>query len=95
MLKGQRMPAEQRRGRKIAMNKAELDEFLQAEHTCRLATSSPHGPHLTALWFGWDGTALWIYSLVRSQRWTDLPAGQVTKMPAGADFGAAAAFGVA
>jgi hypothetical protein len=66
------MPAEQRRGRKIAMTKEELDAFLTAEHTCRLATSSPQGPHLTALWFAWDGTALWIYSVVKSQRWTDL-----------------------
>jgi Pyridoxamine 5'-phosphate oxidase len=66
------MPAEQRRGRKIAMDKAELDAFLAGERTCRLATSSPQGPHLTALWFAWDGTALWIYSIVRSQRWTDL-----------------------
>src|SRR6202021_4167600 len=66
------MPAEQRRGRKIAMDKAELDAFLTAQHTCRLATASPQGPHLTALWFAWDGTALWIYSIVRSQRWTDL-----------------------
>jgi hypothetical protein len=66
------MPAEQRRGRKIAMTKDELDAFLAVERTCRVATSSPQGPHLTALWFGWDGTALWIYSIVRSQRWTDL-----------------------
>src|ERR1700677_5040431 len=66
------MPAEQRRGRKIAMDKAELDAFLGGERTCRLATSSPQGPHLTALWFAWDGTAMWIYSIVRSQRWTDL-----------------------
>ena len=66
------MPAEQRRGRKIAMDKAELDAFLASERTCRLATSGPLGPHLTALWFAWDGTALWIYSIVRSQRWTDL-----------------------
>jgi len=47
------MPAEQRRGRKIAMDKAELDAFLAGERTCRLATSSPQGPHLTALWFAW------------------------------------------
>jgi hypothetical protein len=66
------MPAEQRRGRKIAMTKEELDAFLTAEHTCRVATSSPQGPHLTALWFAWDGAALWIYSVVKSQRWTDL-----------------------
>src|ERR1700728_729088 len=66
------MPTEQRRGRKIAMEKAELDVFLAGEHTCRLATSSPQGPHLTALWFAWDGAAVWIYSIVRSQRWADL-----------------------
>ena len=54
------------------MDKAELDAFLTEARTCRVATSSPQGPHLTALWFGWDGTALWIYSIVRSQRWTDL-----------------------
>lgn len=50
------MSTEQRRGRKIAMDKAELDAFLAGEHTCRVATSSPRGPHLTALWFAWDGT---------------------------------------
>jgi hypothetical protein len=66
------MAAEQRRGRKIAMDQAELDAFLCEQHTGRLATSSPQGPHLTALWFAWDGTALWLYSIVRSQRWTDL-----------------------
>src|ERR1700722_2299790 len=66
------MSTEQRRGRKIAMTTEELDAFLAGARTCRLATSSPQGPHLTALWFGWDGTALWIYSIVRSQRWTDL-----------------------
>jgi hypothetical protein len=63
---------QQRRGRRIAMDKAELDEFLAGERTCRIATTSPHGPHLTALWFAWDGSALWLTSLVSSQRWTDL-----------------------
>jgi hypothetical protein len=66
------MPREQRRGRKIAMDQAELDAFLATQRTCRLATSSPQGPHLSALWFAWDGTALWLYSVVKSQRWTDL-----------------------
>ena len=66
------MPDEQRRGRKIAMDKAELDDFLGQERTCRVATSSPRGPHLTPLWFVWDGTALWLTSLTGSQRWTDL-----------------------
>jgi hypothetical protein len=63
---------EQRRGRKIAMTKEELDAFLATERTCRVATVSPQGPHNTALWFVWDGTALWLTSLVKSQRWTDL-----------------------
>ena len=63
---------EQRRGRKIAMTKEELDAFLTTERTCRVATVSPQGPHNTALWFVWDGTALWLTSLVKSQRWTDL-----------------------
>jgi hypothetical protein len=64
--------AEQRRGRKIAMTPAEVDAFLAEERTCRVATTSPSGPHLTPLWFAWDGTALWINSLVKSQRWTDI-----------------------
>ena len=63
---------EQRRGRRIAMSPAELDAFLAGERTCRVATASPAGPHNTPLWFVWDGTALWLTSIVRSQRWTDL-----------------------
>ena len=66
------MAMQQRRGRKIAMDKAELDAFLTGERTCRVATASPQGPHLTALWYVWDGTALWLTSIVGSQRWTDL-----------------------
>jgi hypothetical protein len=67
------MPKEQRRGRRIAMSKEELDQFLGAERTCRVATTSEtSGPHNTSLWFVWDGRALWLTSLVRSQRWTDL-----------------------
>jgi hypothetical protein len=65
-------PGEQRRGRRIAMSGAELDHFLGGERTCRVATASPRGPHVTALWYVWDGTALWLASVVSSQRWTDL-----------------------
>ncbi|WP_163553954.1 pyridoxamine 5'-phosphate oxidase family protein [Candidatus Frankia alpina] len=63
---------EQRRGRKIAMERAEVDAFLTEERVCRVATTGPDGPHLTPLWFVWDGRALWLWSIVRSQRWTDL-----------------------
>ena len=63
----------QRRGRAIAMTAAEVDEFLAAERTCRVATSGKDGrPHVAPLWFVWDGTSLWLSSVVRSQRWTDL-----------------------
>jgi len=54
------------------MDKAELDAFLTQERTCRVATVNQHGPHVTSLWYVWDGTALWLTSIVASQRWTDL-----------------------
>jgi len=63
---------EQRRSRRIAMTPEERDAFLGQERTCRVATSSAAGPHLTALWFVWDGTDLWLTSIVNSQRWTDI-----------------------
>ncbi|MEU6127988.1 pyridoxamine 5'-phosphate oxidase family protein [Saccharopolyspora sp. NPDC047091] len=62
----------QKRGRRIAMSQEERDAFLAAERTCRVATIGPDGPHATPLWFGWDGTALWLNSLTRSKRWADL-----------------------
>lgn len=66
-------PAKQRRGRAIAMTAAEVDDFLAAERTCRVATAGRDGrPHVAPLWFVWDGTSLWLSSVVRSQRWTDL-----------------------
>ena len=63
---------EQRRGRKIALTPEELDEYLTTERTCTVATVSHDGPHVTALWFVWDGACVWVYSITRSQRWTDL-----------------------
>ncbi|MBY8864935.1 pyridoxamine 5'-phosphate oxidase family protein [Streptomyces sennicomposti] len=67
------MTVGQRRGRKIMMTPGELDEFLATERTCRVATVSAGGaPHVSALWFVWDGASLWLYSVVRSRRWADL-----------------------
>ncbi|SNQ46741.1 Pyridoxamine 5'-phosphate oxidase-related FMN-binding protein [Frankia canadensis] len=67
------MVTEQRRGRRIAMTPEERDAFLTEERTCRLASLDKAGrPHVSALWFAWDGTALWFNSLVRSQRWVNL-----------------------
>ena len=55
------------------MDVAERDAFLAEERTCRVATVGADGaPHVTPLWFVWDGAALWLTSIVASQRWTDL-----------------------
>jgi Pyridoxamine 5'-phosphate oxidase len=66
------MPSSQRRGRRIAMSSAELDDFLAAARTCRVASIGSNGPHVSPLWFVWREGALWLHSLNRSQRWTDL-----------------------
>jgi hypothetical protein len=62
----------QRRGQVIAMSTGELDSFLGEQRTCRVATVGPGGPHVAPVWFVWDGRALWIYSLTRSQRWANV-----------------------
>jgi len=54
------------------MSAEELDAFLAEQRTCRLATLGPGGPHVSPVWFIWSGGALWVYSLTRSQRWTDV-----------------------
>ena len=65
--------SEQRRGRRIAMTPAEVDAFLAAERTCRVASVGADGrPHVVPLWFVWDGAALWLYSITRSRRWADV-----------------------
>ncbi len=64
---------EQRRGARIAMSAEERDRFLQEERTCRVASVGHDGaPHNSPLWFAWDGTSMWLNSIVKSQRWTDL-----------------------
>lgn len=64
---------EQRRGKRIAMSPEERDEFLRQERTCRVASVGADGaPHTSALWYVWDGSALWLNTLVKSQRWTNL-----------------------
>ena len=63
---------EQRRGRVIAMSAEEMGSFLAEQRTCRFATAGPDGPHVSPVWFVWDGQALWVYSLTRSQRWANV-----------------------
>jgi PPOX class probable F420-dependent enzyme len=66
------MERQQRRGRVIAMSTGELSSFLDEQRTCRFATTGPDGPHVAPVWFVWDGQALWVYSLTRSQRWANV-----------------------
>ena len=63
---------QQRRGRVIAMSEQEMGSFLAEQRTCRFATAGPDGPHVSPVWFVWDGQALWVYSLTRSQRWANV-----------------------
>jgi hypothetical protein len=63
---------EQRRARAIAMSPDEVDAFLAEQRTCRVATVGRNGPHATPLWFVWQDGAMWLTSLSRSQRFTDL-----------------------
>jgi hypothetical protein len=65
--------ARQRRGKGIAMSEEERNSFLGAARTCRMATVGKDGhPHVTPLWFVWDASAIWISSIVRSQRWINV-----------------------
>jgi len=65
--------AEQKRGRRIALTPEERDAYLLGQRTCRVGSTGPDGkPHVSALWFVWDGTALWLNSLSNSQRWANL-----------------------
>ena len=44
-----------------------------ADHGGPDTTAGQDGrPHVAPLWFVWDGASLWLNSVVRSQRWTDL-----------------------
>jgi hypothetical protein len=57
------------------MTPAERDAFLTTQPVCRVGTIGRGGrPHVSPLWFVWDGVAIWLYSIVRSQRWTDIAA---------------------
>ena len=65
--------APQRRARRIAMSAEERDAFLREQRTARVASVSAGGaPHVTPLWFVWDGEHLWLNSIVRAQRHANL-----------------------
>jgi hypothetical protein len=64
---------EQKRGRKIALTEEERDAFLGEMRVCRLGSINADGtPHVTPIWYAWDGQAMWFYSIIKSQRWTNV-----------------------
>jgi PPOX class probable F420-dependent enzyme len=64
---------EQRRGRAIAMSVEERDAFLAEGRVSRVGTINPDGsPHVSAVWYHWDGEIMWFYSLIKSLRWTNV-----------------------
>ncbi|MCU1476388.1 MAG: pyridoxamine 5-phosphate oxidase [Subtercola sp.] len=65
--------AEQRHRRVLQMDAGEVDAFLHEQRTARFASTDAAGhPHVTPVWFVWDGSAVWVSSLLRSQRWSDV-----------------------
>lgn len=80
----------QRRGLKIAMTPAEVDAFLDEERVCRVSTLARDGtPRSNPLWFVWHNRCLWLYSLVRTQRWANVQRtpGVSALIDAGHDYG--------
>jgi hypothetical protein len=67
------MVAEQVRGKSIAMTEQERDAFLREERVCRLGSvNGDGGPHVSPVWFAWEGESLWFNSIVKSARWANL-----------------------
>lgn len=58
----------------LASDKKEfINSFLDKPILARIATVSPSGqPHVVPLWFGWDGTSLWIHTGAGSRKFRDL-----------------------
>lgn len=57
------------------MTGPEPDALLAENRVCRIASISANGPHVAPLRFYWDGSSIWLSSVVRTQRWTDLQRG--------------------
>lgn len=55
------------------MDDAEISEYLHSRRTCRVATVGSDGtPHVSALWYVWDDTSLWLNTLCTSLRFRQL-----------------------
>src|SRR4029077_20718576 len=51
---------EQRRSRVIAMSEKGAEALRGVQRAGRLASLGPGGPHVSPVWFVWDGAALWV-----------------------------------
>lgn len=61
---------------RLRMTPEELDAFLEAERTVRVATVSPDGePHVAPMWFLWHSGGMYVTSLRRSRRQRDVEEG--------------------
>ena len=61
----------------LRLSAEELDTFLGAARTLRLATVGDDGvPHVVPLWFVWRDGAVWLNSLKRSRRHRHLVSGR-------------------
>ncbi len=46
-----------------------INQFLAAPLIARLATADPSGaPHVVPVWYGWDGSTLWISSFSNTRK---------------------------
>jgi hypothetical protein len=55
------------------VHRSAFDDLLFVERTCRVCTVNRDGsPHISPIWFVWDGTAIWLNSLVESRRWRNI-----------------------
>lgn len=60
----------------LRMTPEELETFLRAERTVRVATVSPDGePHVAPMWFLWHSGSMYVTSLKRSRRQRDVEEG--------------------
>ena len=61
----------------LRLTPEELDEYLGAQRTLRLATVGDDGvPHVVPLWFVWHDGAVWLSSLRKSRRHRHLLTGR-------------------
>jgi general stress protein 26 len=74
----------------LRMNDEELEEFLTAQRTARVATVSEDGrPHVVPMWFVWKDGRFYMNTLKRSRRTKDLDRGSPTSVvvDAGYEYG--------